>query len=113
MDESEAEGPVRRYEDCLEYGHRTRNCTKNKDGATSTTVPGQQTRDSSRGMEDDWPYPLLCRDIDARHHARQMSSRHPNDLTAFYLLLGCCKQEGITMSKKLTAVMDKIGTHGV
>ncbi|KAF0896357.1 hypothetical protein E2562_021891 [Oryza meyeriana var. granulata] len=26
---------------------------------------------------------------------------------------GCCRQEGITMSKKFTAVMDKIGIHGV
>ncbi|KAF0895230.1 hypothetical protein E2562_008568 [Oryza meyeriana var. granulata] len=59
MDESEARGPVRRCEDYLEYDHWTRDCTKNKDGATSTTA------------------------------------------------------RGITMSKKLTAVMDKIGTHGV
>ncbi|KAF0924215.1 hypothetical protein E2562_008512 [Oryza meyeriana var. granulata] len=75
MDEFEARDPVRRCKDCLEYSHRTRDYTKNKDGAMSAMVPGQQTRDSSRGTR--------------------------------------ARQEGITMSKKLTAVMDKIGTHSV
>ncbi|KAF0887979.1 hypothetical protein E2562_006901 [Oryza meyeriana var. granulata] len=65
------------------------------------------------GMEDDWPYPLLCRDIDARYRARQMSSGRPNDLTVFCLSLGCCKLDGITMRKKLATVMDKIEIHGV
>ncbi|KAF0893503.1 hypothetical protein E2562_026101 [Oryza meyeriana var. granulata] len=83
MDESEAGGPISRWQDYLEYGHRTRDGTKNKDRATSTTVPEQQTSDSSCGTR-----------------ARQARR-------------GCCRQEGITMSKKLTAVMDKIGTHGV
>ncbi|KAF0922403.1 hypothetical protein E2562_034557 [Oryza meyeriana var. granulata] len=122
MDESEAGGLVRRCEDCLEYGHRTRDCTENKDGATSTTVPRQQTCDSSRGMENDWPYPLLCRDIDARHRAQQMLSGYPNDLTVFMTRTSGIwqidqrwvpRQEDITMSKKLTTMMDKIGTHGV
>uniref|UniRef100_A0A0D3HUA0 Uncharacterized protein n=1 Tax=Oryza barthii TaxID=65489 RepID=A0A0D3HUA0_9ORYZ len=34
-------------------------------------------------MADDWPYPLLSRDIDARHRARQMSSSRPSGLSVF------------------------------
>uniref|UniRef100_A0A0E0DB97 Aminotransferase-like plant mobile domain-containing protein n=1 Tax=Oryza meridionalis TaxID=40149 RepID=A0A0E0DB97_9ORYZ len=56
MDASEAGGPVRRCEDCLQYGHRTRDCKNNKED-----------------MEEEWPYPLLSKEIDARHRAKKIS----------------------------------------
>lgn len=48
MDESETGGPIRRCETCLQYGHRTRDCTNNSDGTSSTAQQGQQTGESSR-----------------------------------------------------------------
>ncbi|KAF0892936.1 hypothetical protein E2562_020055 [Oryza meyeriana var. granulata] len=50
-------------------------------------------------------------DIPVRHIIKLVENGCP--LQAFYLSLGCYRQEDIMMSKKLTAVMDMIGTHGV
>uniref|UniRef100_A0A0E0BUB9 CCHC-type domain-containing protein n=1 Tax=Oryza glumipatula TaxID=40148 RepID=A0A0E0BUB9_9ORYZ len=77
MDASEVGGPVRRCEDCLQYGHRTRDCKNNKEGTSSSMEPRQQramkNRRGSQDMEDEWPYPLLSKEIDARHRAKKIS----------------------------------------
>lgn len=56
MDASEAGGPVRRCEDCLQYGHRTRDCKNNKEGTSSPVEPRQQrarrNRRGSQGAHD-------------------------------------------------------------
>uniref|UniRef100_I1PJB4 CCHC-type domain-containing protein n=1 Tax=Oryza glaberrima TaxID=4538 RepID=I1PJB4_ORYGL len=56
MDASEAGGPVRRCEDCLQYGHRTRDCKNNKEGTSSSMEPRQQrarrNRRGSQGAHD-------------------------------------------------------------
>uniref|UniRef100_A0A0E0LCF2 SWIM-type domain-containing protein n=1 Tax=Oryza punctata TaxID=4537 RepID=A0A0E0LCF2_ORYPU len=67
MDASEAEGPVRRCEDCLQYGHRTKDYNNNKEGTSSSLEPRQQH------MEEEWPYPLFSKEIDARHRAKKIS----------------------------------------